>query len=88
MYTLLTPRFGSRKQGLQSLNSSKESQDIQQGLANQVAIEMKITSSFQGSGPYRQDQQGTEREDTSGSIEGKHWSPNYLKLASFSFSSL
>jgi hypothetical protein len=80
---VLTPKFGSRRQGPQSLNSSRESQDIQQGLANQVAIEMKITSSFKGSGPYRQDQQGTEREDTSGSIEGKDWSPSYLKLGSF-----
>ena len=44
-----------KKKGPQSLNPSKESQNIKQGSANRVAIRM--TSSFQRNGPYQQDQQ-------------------------------
>ena len=68
---MLTPKFGSKKKGPRDLNSSGESQDIQQRSASQIAIKMKMTSTFQGSGPYRQDQQGTEQEDMLDSIEGK-----------------
>ena len=57
---MLTPKFGSKKKGPRDLNSLGERQDIQQGSASQIAIKMKITSTFQGSGPYRQDQQRTK----------------------------
>ena len=44
-----------------------------------------MTSSYQVNRPHWQEQQGTEREDTSDFIEGKEWSPSYLKLGSFDF---
>ena len=80
---MLTPKFGSKKKGPRDLNSLGERQDIQQGSASQIAIKMKTWSSFQGSGPYWQNQQDMKQEDTSDFIEGKDWSPSYLKIKRF-----
>jgi hypothetical protein len=46
---------------------------------------IKKTSSFQGTGPYRKDQQDMEREDMSDFIEGKDWGPSYHKFGGFVF---
>ena len=45
----------------------------------------KMMSSPQENGPYRQKQQDMKQGNTSSSIEGKDWSPSYLKLGSFVF---
>jgi hypothetical protein len=74
-----------RKRKIKSYGLTEESRNIQPNRLTELPPRSteKMTSSFQGNGSYWQKQQDMKQGNALGSIEGKDWSPSYLKLGSF-----